>query len=68
MAIEVAQILQEILWVRETNIKKLLKSTPENSTLENFSLLPRDAIIEQTRTYLLPGQEALNLRKSSSGG
>jgi hypothetical protein len=61
MAIEVAQILQEILWVRETNIKKLLKSTPENSTLENFSLLPRDAIIEQTRTYLLPGQEALNL-------
>jgi predicted acylesterase/phospholipase RssA len=67
MAIEVAQILQEILWVRETNIKKLLKSNPKTSAIENFSLLPRDNIIEQTRTYLLP-EEDINLQNQQVVG
>ncbi len=54
VAIEVAQLLQEILWVREVNLRSLLKSTSQDGQTENFSLLPRDTIIKQTRKYLLP--------------
>ncbi len=58
VAIEIAQMLQEILWVKEVNINSLLKQNKKKSKLENFSLLPRDTIVALTKKYLLPNSNS----------
>ncbi|MEL7119003.1 MAG: patatin-like phospholipase family protein [Bacteroidota bacterium] len=55
IAIEVAQILQEVLWVHEVNMRELIREYPSgdgSTNQENFSLFPRDKISKLTQEYL----------------
>lgn len=55
-AIETAQLLQEILWVKEVSIQELFEGPVGTRTLEGdtFSLLKSDKLIELVENYLLP--------------
>ena len=55
-AIETAQLLQEILWVKEVSIEELFEGPVGTRKIEDdtFSLLKSDKLIELVESYLLP--------------
>ena len=58
-AIETAQLLQEILWVKEVSIQELFEGPIGTRKIEDdtFSLLKSDKLIELVESYLLPLEE-----------
>ncbi len=61
-AIETAQLLQELLWVEEVNIKELFQGSQSNliqaASQPIFSLLKNSKLIELAHEYLLPSNDA----------
>ena len=65
IAVEVSQILQEILWVHEVNIDELFDGDKKNKKQQkenSFSLLSREKLLNLVDHYLMP-QNGNNLHK-----
>ena len=60
LALEVAQLMQELIWVKEIDTDKLFKEA-DFDPLKPFGLLNRTAIIALVRNYFLEGVENIDM-------
>ena len=66
VALEVAQIVQKIIWVDVLNTEKLFKtdSKSEDDFGQPFGLLSRDSAIEAAQGVLFPGLNEINISEN----